>query len=479
MDLAALDATAQAELAQNGECTPSELVEAGIRRIEALDPQLNAVIHPRFERAMEEALQRDPSRQPFAGVPLVVKDASCQQAGEPHHQGMRALRDADFRETRDAWLTERFQASGFVIVGRSNAPELCTLPTTEPLAYGATRNPWSLEHSTGGSSGGSAAAVAAGLVPVAHGGDGGGSIRMPASCCGLVGLKPSRNRITRGPHEGQSWAGLSTDGVMTRSVLDTAAVFDCVAGAAAGDPGHPPPLAGTLLGALDTAHESSPLRIGVRGEAFVGADPPHPETLRALSLAASALGGLGHQLEAGGPVELDDERIPAIQGQVVAACLAASLSQWEHRIGREIRLDELEAINARTVEAGRSLSAFEYAMALDELHAYGRRVVAWWRDHDLLLTPTLTDPPPRLGEITADLSAEDAVGLLRRFGWLTPPWNITGQPAISLPVHWSPEGLPIGVQLVAAPGRENLLIGVAAQLETHFDWGRKRAPLHA
>lgn len=479
VDLARLDATAQAELTRAGECTPGELVEAGIRRIEALDPQLNAVIHPRFQRAREDARRRDPARQPFAGVPLVVKDASCQQAGEPHHQGMRALRDADFRETRDAWLSERFQAAGFVILGRSNAPELCTLPTTEPLAYGATRNPWSLEHSTGGSSGGSAAAVAAGLVPVAHGGDGGGSIRMPASCCGLVGLKPSRDRISRGPHEGQSWAGLSTDGVMTRSVRDTAAVFDCVAGAKAGDPGHPPPLRGTLLEAFHAARESPPLRIGVRAEAFVGADPPHPETLRALSLAEAALRDCGHRLEADGPSELDDERIPAIQGQIVAACLAASLSQWEQRIGREIPLDELEGINARTVEAGRGLSAADHATALGELHAYARRVVPWWEDHDLLLTPTLTDPPPRLGEIHAELSTEEAVGLRRRFGWLTPPWNITGQPAISLPVHWNPEGLPIGVQLVAAPGREDLLVGVAAQLEAYFAWEERRAPLHA
>ena len=479
MDLAALDATAQSELVRAGECTPAELVEAGIQRIEALDPRINAIIHRRFERAREEAARRDPARQPFAGVPLVVKDASCQQAGEPHHQGMRALRDADFRETRDAWLCERFQAAGFVILGRSNAPELCTLPTTEPQAYGPTRNPWSLEHSTGGSSGGSAAAVAAGLVPVAHGGDGGGSIRMPASCCGLVGLKPSRDRITRGPHEGQSWAGLSTDGVMTRSVRDTAAVFDCVAGARPGDPGHPPPLQGTLQKAILDFPGHPPLRIGVRAEAFVGADPPHPETLRALSIAQRALDDCGHRLEEGGPSEVDDPEIPTLQGQVVAACLAASVAEWGARIGREIPLGELEGINARTVEAGRALSAADYAKALDELHAYGRRVVAWWGDHDLLLTPTLTDPPPRLGEIHADLSPEEAVGLRRRFGWLTPPWNISGQPAISLPVHWSPEGLPIGVQLVAAPGREDLLVGVAAQLEAHFGWAERRAPIQA
>ena len=187
MNLATLDATAQAELVRSREVAATELVEAAIERIEKLDPTLNAVIHRRFEKAREEAKRADPDAQPFPGVPLVLKDAGCQQAGEPHHQGMAVLRDSGFRETRDAWLTERFRAAGFAVVGRANAPELCTLPTTEPVAYGATRNPWSLDHSTGGSSGGSAAAVAAGLVPVAHASDGGGSIRMPASCCATGG----------------------------------------------------------------------------------------------------------------------------------------------------------------------------------------------------------------------------------------------------------------------------------------------------
>jgi len=262
-------------------------------------------------------------------------------------------------------------------------------------------------------------------------------------------------------------------------VRDTAAVFDCVAGARPGDPGHPPPLPDTLLEALHAARKMPRLRIGVRAEAFVGADSPHPETLRALSLAEAVLDDCGHRLEAGGPDELDDEGIPALQGQVVAACLAASVDAWSRRIGREIALDELEGINARTVEAGRGLSAADHATALSEIHAYARRVVAWWEDHDLLLSPTLTDPPPRLGEIHAELSAEEALGLRRRFGWLTPPWNITGQPAISLPVHWSSEGLPIGVQLVAAPGREDLLVGVAAQLEERFCWEERKAPFHA
>ncbi|NQZ99102.1 MAG: amidase [Myxococcales bacterium] len=481
MNLATLDATAQAELVRSREVAATELVEAAIERIEKLDPTLNAVIHRRFEKAREEAKRADPDAQPFPGVPLVLKDAGCQQAGEPHHQGMAVLRDSGFRETRDAWLTERFRAAGFAVVGRANAPELCTLPTTEPVAYGATRNPWSLDHSTGGSSGGSAAAVAAGLVPVAHASDGGGSIRMPASCCALVGLKPSRNRISRGPMEGESWGGLSVEGVVTRSVRDTASVLDCIAGSDVGDPGFAPPLRGSLReeAARAMTDSSGALRIGVRSEAFVGGDPTDPDCVAAVEKTAAALEGLGHELSPGGPEALDDEGILATQGVVVAASLAASLEVWSERIGREIALDELEPVNASAIQAARALRAVDYITARNALHAYARRVVAWWETRDLLLTPTLTDPPPRLGEVRGDLSAEDGLALRRRFGWLTPPFNITGQPAISLPVHWTAAGLPIGVQLVAAPGREDLLVRVAAQLEATFDWASRRAPCHA
>ncbi|MBW2363010.1 MAG: amidase [Deltaproteobacteria bacterium] len=481
VNLATLDATAQAELVRSREVSATELVEAAIERIEKLAPTLNAVIHRRFDGARAEAKSADPLAQPFPGVPLVLKDAGCQQAGEPHCQGMAALRDSGFRETRDAWLTERFRAAGFAVVGRANAPELCTLPTTEPVAYGATRNPWSLDHSTGGSSGGSAAAVAAGLVPVAHASDGGGSIRMPASCCGLVGLKPSRGRISRGPMEGESWGGLSVEGVVTRSVRDTASVLDCVAGPGVGDPDFAPPLRGSLRQAAARAMEDSDdaLRIGVRTEAFGDGDPTHPDCVAATEKAAAALATLGHELSLGGPAALDDERIPTAQGVVLAASLAASLAVWSERIGREISLDELEPVNATAIEAGRALRAVDVITARNALHAYARRVVAWWESFDLLLTPTLTDPPPRLGEVRGDLSAEDGLALGRRFGWLTPPFNITGQPAISLPVHWSKAGLPVGVQLVAAPGREDLLVRVAAQLETTFDWASRRAPCHA
>ena len=463
---------------RGGELRPRELVEAAVARVEALDPTLNAVIHRRFERALSEADEVDPETQPFAGVPLLLKDASAQQAGEPHHQGMAVLRDAGFRESQDSWLVERFAAAGFIVVGRTNTPELCSMPTTEPAAYGASRNPWSLEHSTGGSSGGSAAAVAAGLTPVAHASDGGGSIRMPASCCGLVGLKPSRSRITRGPHEGEGWGGLSTEGVLTRSVRDTAAVLECIVGPGVGDPGFAPPLVRSLREAAAHPFVGPGLRIGVRTEAFAGGDATHPDCIAAVNLARATLDDLGHGLLDDGPM-FDDEHVAAAQGLIVGVSLAASVDALGRRLGREIALEELEPINRITIEAARERSAAEYAAAERELHAYPRRVVAWWNDHDLLLTPTLTDPPPRLGEIRGDLSPEEGLALRRRFGWLTPPWNITGQPAISVPVGRSAGGLPIGVQLVGAPGREDVLVRIAAQLESALALNERRAPCHA
>ncbi len=484
MNLAHLDATDQADLVRRGELTATELVQAAIERIESVDPQLNAVIHRRFERALGEARHVVPESQPFAGVPIVLKDAGCPQAGEPHHAGLRPLRDCDFRESRDSWLVESFRAAGFVVVGRSNAPEMACMATTEPLAYGPTRNPWNLEHSTGGSSGGSAAAVAAGLVPVAHGSDGGGSIRMPASCCGLVGLKPARGRLTLGPADAEHWGGFSTDGVLTRSVRDTAVIIDWIAGPGCGDPYAAHALSRTLSAALtagsDTRSEDRlKLRIGVRREAFGKGDPTNPEIIAAIDLAESMLTELGHQLRPASPGGLEEDAIPGIQGVVVSSCVAAALDAWSERIGREIGLDEIEPLNARTVQAGRSRGAVEHVRAIAELQAFSRRVVAWWQEHDLLLLPTITDLTPRLGEMHADLSPEELAALRRRLGWLTPPWNITGQPAISLPLARSGFGLPIGIQLVAAPGREDLLIEVARSLERMADWSRSRPPAHA
>ncbi len=469
------DAHDLAHAVRSGRASPRELVEAAIERIEAHDEAVNAVIHRRFAAARREVAAVDPTRQPFAGVPILLKDAGCPIAGEPDHLGLRALARVDARAKRNAWLVERLRAAGFVILGRTNVPELTSLPTTEPLAYGATRNPWQLDHSTGGSSGGSAAAVAAGFVPIAHASDGGGSTRMPASCCGLVGLKPSRGRLTRGPQEGLGWGGLSIDGFLTRSVRDSAAVLAHVMGPGPGDPEAAPPTRLGLVASL-AAYPGS-LRIGVRTRGFVGSDATHPEIRAAVEHTATVLSELGHRVSPGGPEALDDPTLPAAQGIVVATAQALVVEQIAARLGRPLSLAELEPVNARTVAAGRAFEAIDYARAIASLHAYTRRVASWFEQNDLLLVPTITAPPPRLGEIRGDASPEELHAMRRRFGWLTPPWNITGQPAISLPVAWSEAGLPLGVQLVARYGREDQLIQVASQLESQLGW-RTRIPEH-
>ena len=271
-DLAFLDATAQAELVRNGEVKPIELVDAAIERIERLDPQLNAVIHERFDRARDEAI--DPHGGPFRGVPFLVKDAVCMTEGDPYHAGMRFLKERGYVGDHDTWLAQRYREAGFVFVGKTNLPELALSPTTEPVAYGPTRNPWDLERSPGGSSGGAAAAAAAGLVPAAHGNDMGGSIRVPASFCGLVGLKPTRGRTTIGPDFGEYWGQMTHEHVLTRSVRDSAGVLDACAGPGPGDPYTAP--APLQPWAREVGADPGRIRIGVRITA-AGGVLPHPD----------------------------------------------------------------------------------------------------------------------------------------------------------------------------------------------------------
>src|SRR5262245_4634829 len=302
MDLAALDATAQAELVRRGDVAARELVDAAIARLERLNPQLNAVIHPALERARAAAAAPLPGG-PFRGVPFLMKDIGCSEAGAPYHCGMRFLRDAGWIEREDAYLTRRFRAAGLVSLGRTNMPELALLPRTEPEAYGATRNPWNPAHSAGGSSGGSASAVAAGIVPAAHASDGGGSIRGPASMCGLVGLKPTRGRNSFGPALGERWSGFSAEFVVTRSVRDAAALLDVTAGPMPGDPYFAPPPARPFATAI--AQRPPALRIGfLRGAPR--AVETHPECLAAVDRAVRLLADLGHRVDAAHPAALDE-----------------------------------------------------------------------------------------------------------------------------------------------------------------------------
>jgi amidase len=474
-----MDATEQARLVRDGEVSPSELVEDAIARVERLDPQLNAVIHPLFDQARRAAAGELPDG-PFRGVPFLVKDLSCYMAGAPVHEGMRALRDAGHVADHDMSLARRFRRAGFVILGRTNAPELGILPTTEPVAYGATHNPWDLERSPGGSSGGSAAAVAAGLVAAAHANDGGGSIRIPASHCGLVGLKPSRARVSLAPDFGDIMCGLVAELAVTRSVRDAAAILDAVHGPEPGDPyAVPLPLRPYMQ---EVGADAGRLHVGVMTTPAGGQSETHPECITAADRAAAILAELGHDVESSHPSELDDaEQIANFLVRWTAG-IDWNLKYWGGVLGRELGPDDVEPCTWALAEQGRSHSAGDLLRALEHAQASARRTAAWWGQDgfDLLLTPTCAEPAPRLGEF--DAPPENPLAPIMRaipFAAFTAGFNTTGQPAISLPLHQTADGLPVGVQLVAAHGREDLLLRVAALLEDACPWADRTPPVHA
>jgi len=481
-DLAALDAVAQAELVRSGQASPAELVDAAIARVEALNPQLNAVIHERFERAREEAAGDLPDG-PLRGVPMVLKDLDGTSAGDPYHAGTKHLRDRGYVAPADTYLTTKLRQAGLVIVGRTNTPELGLQPTTEPEAHGPTRNPWDLDRSTGGSSGGSAAAVASRMVPLGHAGDGGGSIRIPASECGLVGLKPSRGRHSLGPDVGESWGGLVSRLVVSRTVRDTATVLDAVHGPMPGDPYTAPPPERPYVDELGA--DPGALRIGWTATAPDPTVTTHPECVAAVQGAAALLEALGHRVSEDHPALWDDQAfVDHFTGQFINAFAVWTAAELDHlgRIsGEPVAAEGVEAGTWAAAELGRAITAVQYFEAVTALHAYTRRVAEFWAGgFDLLVTPTIPEPPPLLGEFAATPD-NPLAGLFRSAGIVpfTAPFNTRGQPAVSLPLHWSSDGLPIGVQLVAAYGREDLLLRVASQLEAAAPWADRLPPVHA
>ncbi len=464
-----LDATGQAELVAAGQISPRELAEAAIARIDAIDGAVNAVIHRRFEKALDEIHAGLPAG-PFSGVPFLVKDLFADTAGDPAHNGNRALRDIGWTARNDTWLMARLRRAGFAFLGRTNTPEFGLVPVTEPHAYGPTRNPYDPTRSPGGSSGGSAAAVAAGMVAVAHASDGGGSIRIPSSMCGLVGLKPSRGRITLGPDRDES--GLSVQHVVTRSVRDTAAVLDIVQGPGPGDMVVAPP---PLRPYVDELSIRPPrLRIGML--TFNPAGALHPDCELAVRSAGRLLDTLGHDLS---------EDLPTIDpasGQRFMARWAVNTRLhllWLGEIlGRPVTPDDVEPLTWAMASAADDLGAADYAQAIQASARFTRQLAQFWESHDLLLTPTLGEPPPRIGEL--EPPADNPFGTQTRTASLVPfttHFNVTGQPAISLPLYVNAAGLPIGVQLVAAYGREDLLIQVSAQLEEAAPWANRHPGL--
>src|SRR3984957_11865927 len=473
-----MDATAQAAVVRSGSASPAELVDEAIARIERLNPALNAVIFELFDRARAAAAGDLPDG-PFKGVPLLLKDLGAELAGTPFREGTAFA--GDYHSVVDQELTERFLAAGFVVCGKTNTPEFGILPTTEPQRFGPSRNPWNTAHSTGGSSGGSAAAVASGMVPVAHANDGGGSIRIPASCCGLVGLKPTRGRNSLAPQCGDMMGGLVVEHVVTRSVRDSAALLDVTAGPVPGDPYWAPPQRGPSFAA---AAASAPPRLRV---AVMTASPTGSKVDRAcvaaVGEAANLCESLGHQVE-GATLDVDGDAFTTHFVNQWACANAWAIADWESRLARAATESDVEPLSWALIELGRSINGAQYLTSVQELQKIARQVAQYFGGIDVLLTPTLGDPPAPLAPFDSP-PGEPLAGLFRAADYVpfTPPFNVTGQPGISLPLHWSdanlPSELPIGVQFVGRFGDEETLLSLAGQLEQAAPWAARRPPVAA
>jgi len=469
-EFAFMDATAQAELVRRKEVKSVELVDAAIERIERLNPALNAVITPMYEQAREAAKGTLPEG-PFRGVPFLLKDLVASYAGVRMAWGSAFLRD--FVPDHDSELVARLKRAGLVIVGKTNTPELGILPTTEPMLFGATRNPWDLGRTTGGSSGGSAAAVAAGMVAVAHANDGGGSIRIPASCCGIFGLKPTRARNPLGPDVGDVMGGLAVEHVVSRSVRDSAALLDATAGPDIGDPYWAPPPVRPYV--QEVGIDPGRLRIAFSTKAPSGAKI-HPDCVEAVHDGARLCADLGHEVSEGAPEIAGPLLVKAFKA-VWAAGTASGIDAFAFLTGRTPRSESFEPLTWALYEMGHRTTGSEYLMSQAILQQISRQVARFFEKYDIWLTPTLAEPPLPLGwfEATSDNPMR---GFDRAVDFVpfTPIANATGQPAMSVPLCWNKEGLPVGTHFFGRFGDEGTLFRLAAQLEAARPWADRRPP---
>jgi amidase len=468
--LAFLPATEVAARIRDRAVSPREVMEACVRRIEALDPQLGAFVELDAERALGEADTIEPGdERAFAGVPIAVK-ANTAVAGLCMNFASRFL--AGHRPSHSAYLVRRLRGAGFVVVGTTNMPEFGILPTTEPRHTGPSRNPWDPARTPGGSSGGSAAAVAAGLVPIAHGNDGGGSLRIPAACCGLVGLKPSRGRISRGPDLGDSYLGV--DGVLTRSIVETALMLDVMSGYEPGDATWAPRPAEPFTLAL--RRDPGKLRIAMTLENPLGVEAD-AEVVRGLHATATALRELGHEVEEAAPAMPGPDSLEIFL-QVFGPHVALGIGFGEVLAGRPPDEDEIEPLSRAIMERARAQPATSYLTALAQLQLLARSIVAFFADYDLLLTPVVAERPVAIGTLHG--CGDDPLGDLHSaarfvpYNWL---FNLTGQPSLALPAGFGEDGLPTGVQLVGHPLGEETLLQVGAQLEAAQPWAAHRPAL--
>ncbi len=484
------DGLGLAELVRKGEVRPVELVEEAIRRIETLNPRLNAVIHKMYDQARQAAEGPLPEG-PFRGVPFLLKDllATCRDA--PMHMGSRFYRN--YVPDHDSEIVRRYRSAGLVIVGKTNVPEFGLLPVTEPELFGPSNNPWDLTRTTGGSSGGSAAAVAARMVPLAHGNDGGGSIRIPASCCGLFGLKPSRGRNPMGPDLAEAWQGMAGDHVLTRSVRDSAAMLDATAGPDVGAPYHAPPPARPFLS--EVGADPGRLRIAFTSRPFLPS-VVHEDCIRGVEITARLCQELGHEVVEAAP-QIDGKAFATAFFMMVCAETRADIEEAEVLLRRKATFADFEPATWAVGLLGRQITAAELSRAIRFLKLTARQVGRFFEEYDVLLTPTLARPPVKHGELQPAgvqalgmklLGRLNAGGLIKAVAGIealaqqvfefipfTPLFNATGQPAMSVPLIWNAEGLPIGMQFVARYGDEATLFRLAAQLEQAQPW-RDRVP---
>jgi amidase len=465
------DGLGLAQLVRDGEVSAGELLETAIERTEQLNGELNAVVHKHYEEA-RALIEQGPAPGAFSGVPFLLKDLYMMLEGTltSNGSGMYKTQVAD----HDSTLVQRYQQAGLVIFGKTNSPELGLMPVTEPRLYGPSRNPWNLQHTPGGSSGGAGAAVAAGIVPIAHASDGGGSIRIPAACCGLVGLKPSRGRVPTGPVKAEGWGGQSTSHVVSRSVRDTAAMLDATAGSEIGEAYSAPAYEGSFLDAV--VADPGSLRIAV-GRKKWGRGDYQPAVIEGLEQTVALLESLGHRVEEATP-DYDAQATGGALFSIISVNTVLAARQRAVQLGCTLAELDIEEGTRFTCEVGAGVSGADYADAIQVNQRAGRVLGRFHEDYDVILSPTLASEPVPVGYIS---EADPADYSDRLFGYMgdTGLFNQTGQPSISLPLHWSSNQLPVGMMFTSAYGNDALLLRLAGQLEQARPWWDRRPPVHA
>lgn len=457
------DATALASMVANREVTPAELLELAISRTEQVNPDINAVVLKHYELARKQVAEAVP-HGPFGGVPFLLKDLGVSMAGTVTTNGSRMFRDA--QASQDDLYMQKVREAGLVVFGKTHSPEFGNCPNTESTLWGQTHNPWQLDRSVGGSSGGAAAAIASGIVPAAHASDGGGSIRLPASACGLFGLKPSRGLVPMGFDHSDKRGGLAAQHVITRSVRDSAALLDCLARrdpgegfAAQADEGRYFEQLARKPGQLRIAFQLAPLQGGQL----------EPECLAAVQQAAALCVELGHIVEEVMP-QIDLQAASHASGVMSVVSLRQNVTAREQALGRSVTEADLEPVDWQMLAWGRQVSTEDYEKGVLALRQAGQQMAKFMSDYDLVLSPTMPHLPPKLGTLTMNMPLAEFGPLAGRMSSLTSVYNITGQPAMSVPLHWSEGGLPVGVMFAGRFGEERTLLRLAAQLEQAQPW---------